>query len=236
VIYNLVEPVQRAVIVESVSEDKRESAAPKRNRHCLHKFRPSLRRTLHLTLSRFLAKPCQKFGGTLGTDTQTLDQHLRPSGLRGRCQQALPEQPLVNFARLESDSSVAVEGIQQVARVHEATNWDRSTRETVLEREPTPPRDDWFKGVVIATLTRDTKSGAEIHRKRVLQPVEQGECVLHLPNRNARYPIRFGHKRTIERARKLRAGQRVALTKARLRTPFGRREVEVYVADFHLLN
>jgi hypothetical protein len=95
-------------------------------------------------------------------------------------------------------------------------------------------REDWFKEPVNVTMTRDTKHSCEVFRNKSIQPVEDGECVIHYPNKDSFYPIRFAHDSIIERARKLRAGDNLVLLKARFRRPFGRSETQLYVKSFEV--
>jgi hypothetical protein len=95
-------------------------------------------------------------------------------------------------------------------------------------------REDWFKEPVNVTMTRDTKHSCEVFRKKSIQPVEDGECVIHYPNKDSFYPIRFAHDSIIEKARKLRAGDNLVLLKARFRRPFGRSETQLYVKSFEV--
>jgi hypothetical protein len=95
-------------------------------------------------------------------------------------------------------------------------------------------REDWFKEPVNVTMTRDTKHSCEVFRNKSIQPVEDGECVIHYPNKDSFYPIRFAHDSIIERARKLRAGDNLILLKARFRRPFGRSETQLYVKSFEV--
>ena len=95
-------------------------------------------------------------------------------------------------------------------------------------------RQDWFKEPVNVTMTRDTKHSCEVFRKKSMQPVEDGECVIHYPNKDSFYPIRFAHDSIIEKARKLRAGDNLVLLKARFRRPFGRSETQLYVKSFEV--
>jgi len=95
-------------------------------------------------------------------------------------------------------------------------------------------REDWFKEPVNVTMTRDTKHSCEVFRKKSMQPVEDGECVIHYPNKDSFYPIRFAHDSIIEKARKLRAGDNLVLLKARFRRPFGRSETQLYVKSFEV--
>lgn len=85
------------------------------------------------------------------------------------------------------------------------------------------------------TRTRRTKSACELQGRSIWQ-FEDGECVVHYPGKSVRYPVRFSGEQTVLMARQLRAGDHLVLDKARFRVPYGRRETQLFVKRFHIIN
>jgi hypothetical protein len=85
---------------------------------------------------------------------------------------------------------------------------------------------------VEATIMTKPKNECTVFRGSELREEVVAEAVLHADSWNTRYTVRFTNKTLVERARNLRGGDKILVTKGRFEERPRRQEQEFRIAEF----
>lgn len=113
------------------------------------------------------------------------------------------------------------------------SNGSRSTRRRRTgrkkDRKPSP-QPTYFS--VEATIMTKPKNECTVFRGSEIREEVVAEAVLHADSWNTRYTVRFTNKSLIEKARNLRGGDKILVTKGRFEERSKRKGCELRVAEY----
>jgi len=107
----------------------------------------------------------------------------------------------------------------------------RHRRRTERKKDRKPPATPSYFSIE-ATIMTKPKNECTVFRGSELREEVVAEAVLHADSWNIRYTVRFTNKNLVERARHLRGGDKILVTKGRFEERPKREERELRVAEF----